>query len=268
MTFNINSFASKINGTGLAKNNLFVAAIKSPSTLPIENDLLFLCKAASIPGMEISTTPIQPQGWGKSEQRPTEYRKSNLTLIFMVDSNFAVKQYFHRWFQTIVNYNDLGGAESEDPAGKLPYEFAYKKEYTGVVDVVVYANNDNSETAKTYTYHFEGVYPVSIGSIESAWENQSEIMLMTVSFAFDSMTVSGMYETEVSMRSTSPAETTTSFGGAISTVAQQVFGNTNLPEPIQDIVNRISSPLNNSLNSINTIRRTTTNFVSTLRRIF
>lgn len=279
MTFNVSQFAAKVNGTGLAKNNLFVANITPPLSvnLPIKNDLMFLCRSASIPGMDINVVEIKPQGWGKAEKRPTEFSKGGLTLTFMVDSNFAVSQFFHRWIQSIVNYNTLSGDISEDSAGKLPYEFEYKDNYVGDVEIIVYAENkDTNGYARTYTYKCMNAFPIAIGSIETAWENQAEIMVITVAFAYDSIAVSGMSETVISSRSTSPAigQTTTggALGGGISGATSSgpipLINTSSLPQDIQDAVNIVTAPLNSAISSINSVANAATDLVSSLTRLF
>ena len=268
MTFNISNFAAKVNSTGLSKNNLFAAAIKSPSSmnLPIENDLIFLCKSASIPGMDLETTSIRPQGWGKMEMLPTSFTKTNLTLTFMVDSNFAVKQYFHRWMQTITNYNDLKGPSSES-GGKLPYEFDYRNNYAGEIDIVVYSEHDPSPDARTYTYKFTNAFPISVGAIETAWDNQAEIMLITVLFTYTSMSVSGMEDSEISGRQIGPFTGSATGGsggalsGALSNISQQFFGPNSLPVNIQNTVDSFLAPINNVINK-------GSSFLSSLKRIF
>jgi len=280
MTFNINEFAARVNTVGLAKNNLFAAMITPPRAinLPIERDLPFICRSVSIPGMDISTIDVKPEGWGLSEKRASDFVKSNLTLTFMVDSDFRVKQFFHMWVQTIINYNYMSGGSSQDSSNKLPYELDYKDNYSGVVQVEVFSENkDTNGNARSYVYQFDKAFPVAIGSIETAWENQAEIMLITVSFAYDSISVSGMSETTQASRSTNPSlgrtATGGSFGGAFSGgtsfgFPQQTFGGDGLPTNIQDAVNRVTAPLNQSLNSINTVRNTSNDFISSLRKIF
>jgi hypothetical protein len=258
MTFNIKEFVGVVNKVGLAKNNLFSTLITPPTSinLQIKRDLPFICRSASIPGMEISTIDIKPQGWGRTEKRASDFMKANLALTFMVDSNFAVKQFFHRWIQTVVNYNALGGPLSQDSSKKLPYEFDYKDNYSGVVQVEVYSENkDTKGNVKVYKYQFDKAFPVSIGSVETAWENQAEIMLLTVAFAYDHISVSGMNATMTSTRSTNPVFGSTAtggqdsgaFSGAISLGLEQTLLNTNLPIDIQDSINLISAPLNRAL---------------------
>lgn len=191
MAFNISDFRSNIDKRGLAKNNLFLTTFSLPNTLNfLENyipsrELQFMCKAVSIPGMDIETQSFSPQGWGKIEKRPSGFAKGSLTMTFMIDGEFATMKYFHRWMQGIVNYGGLS-TNSQDPQGKLPYEFAYKDDYVSpTVDVKVFSNNNMD--FPTYDYIFTDVYPISIGDIAVSWENGAEIMTTTITFSYDNM---------------------------------------------------------------------------------
>jgi hypothetical protein len=190
MAFNISEFRSNIDKRGLAKNNLFLSTFTLPNTLSFiesyipNRDLQFLCKSVSIPGMDVQTQDFRPQGWGKIEKRPTDFSKGSLSMIFMIDGEFATMKYFHRWMQGIVNYGGLS-SNSEDPQGKLPYEFAYKDDYVSpTVSVTVFANNNLDQT---YTYIFTNVYPTSMGNVDVSWENGAEIMTITITFSYDDM---------------------------------------------------------------------------------
>lgn len=266
MVFKISEFSAQVSKSGLAKNNLFVASVTPPQTmnLPIQSDLKFLCKSVSLPGMDINTNPIQTQGWGRADDYPTQFTKSNVSMTFMVDSNFAVTQYFHRWIQSIVNYNDSNGPSSVESNGKLPYQFDYRDKYIGTIDVIVFSEHG---TERTYTYQFQGVFPTSIGSMEVAWENQAEIMLLTVSFSYTSFAVSGMQETTAVDRTNigsgfSSGSDFSGLTGAISNVNQQFFGSpTNTGAGIQSSIDNFLSPINNIIDR-------GSNFVSSLTRNF
>jgi len=194
MVFNINEFKSQIASRGLAKNNLFITRITLPATLSSleqnipTRDLSFLCKSVSLPSFELNYVDVRPQGFGKPEKRPLEFHAGDLTGLFMVDSNFAVMKFFHRWIQSITNIGDYNGSHSVDTDGKVPYEFAYKEDYVATMEVLVYSGNDAN---KVYQYKFGNVYPLNIGNIDVAWENQAEIMTVGVNFAYDKIAVDG-----------------------------------------------------------------------------
>lgn len=257
MAFNISEFNSQMNKRGLAKNNMFLVTITVPNTLNFLNselpsrDLQFLCKSSSLPSLDISTVDVRMQGWGKIEKRPSDFQNNNLNLIFMVDSEFSTLRYFHRWMQGIVNYNDLNGEQSEDPQGKLPYEFEYKKNYVATIQIDVYSENLSE---LKYTYKFAGAYPVSLGQIEMSWENTAEIMTLGVSFAYDSTDVDAMSPTQFSNRPSFPTLQGIlgrgNIFGSLGGGSNGTFFTPNVGQPIQDIVNRLTAPLNTALNRL------------------
>ena len=116
MTFNISEFSSKINRHGVAKSNLFFTRFGLPQSLineltqiPISRDLQFYCRSAVLPELDITTFDYQQQTFGSPIRRPQGLNFPVLPVVFMVDSNFGVMQLFHRWAQSIVNYDRSGG---------------------------------------------------------------------------------------------------------------------------------------------------------------
>jgi len=192
MAFNVNEFNSKINELGLAQSNLFVAKITVPdgdvTGQMATSDLQFLCRTADIPDFTVATTPFRPRGIGPAEQRPTTFDYGPLNLVFMVDSNFDVLKFYHRWMQKVVNYDVTSGGESVASNGTRPYEFGYKDEYAAVIDIKIYSNTLED---KFYEYRFDNAFPTTVGQITTAWENQAEVLLLPVTFAYDEMTVTG-----------------------------------------------------------------------------
>ena len=243
---NIQEFRSTIHKTGVAKNNLFFAQITPPSGLNmgIVRDLPFLCKATSMPGFDITTSEVKKQGWGHKSVIPSDYQKGSLSLIIMVDSNFAVKAFFHRWMDLIMNFNTSNGTNSIDSTGKYPFSFSFKERYIGTVDVTMFSENTPDDSSKQYTYKFINAFPVTLSPVELAWENQAEVFVMTVNFAYHSMVANGSGATA---------------GVAPSTAIQPgtrdlITGVLNRPQQIQDITNNFSNTLQQfNMNQFNRI---------------
>jgi len=186
MTFNISEFSAKVNSLGLAKNNLFVARVIPPAQLLREfpnnqRDFIFLAKTAEIPSLDLEYQEVKVQSFGVTSKRPTGMTFQPVSVIFMVDQGFLVKRFFERWMQLIINYDNrsINGTEG----GKLPFEIGYKKDYEGDLYVDVYsANNDRSVP---YTHAFGRCNPISVGGTTTSWENDAEIMTMTVTFTYE-----------------------------------------------------------------------------------
>ena len=241
MSFNISEFSSQVNKRGVAKGNLFVAQItlgKTGSTIQRNlsdqistKELRFYCRSVSLPEVAIGTTPVRTRTTGPSEQRPSTFEYSPLPTVFMVDSDFAVLKFFHRWMQEIVNYDLDAGYASETPDGRIPYEFGYKDDYVCTLEITVYS--DNLE-GKFYTYKFSNAYPISVGSIEAAWENSAEVMTLPVSFAYDELKVTGTDLGVLGQRNT--GNSLFGYLSSLNTFGQAIRG-LRRPRNIQDAVN-------------------------------
>jgi hypothetical protein len=199
MTFNIRDFSSKIKEHGLAKSNLFIVEIGVPATIrnelrgiPVINDIRFYCRSVTLPEMDLITTDIQVQGFGSPQRRPQGMNFPIIPAIFMVDSEFGVMKFFHRWTQAIINYDRSGGDRAQ-VNNQLPFEMGYKKEYETTMKITVFSFGDGGGRSKNsvYEYTFGGVYPVNVGNIAEDWEDHADVMILPVGFTYDTMKVTG-----------------------------------------------------------------------------
>ncbi len=242
MVFNIAQFSSQVARHGLAKNNLFFTRITLPPSLSSleqqmpTRELSFLCKSATLPSLDLDVIDIRSQGFGKAEKRPTEIRAGALSLQFMVDSNFAVMKYFHRWMQSITNYNTYDGHFVKDAYDKYPYEFEYKENYAAQVEILVYSGNDQD---KVYQYKLGNVYPYAIGQVDVSWENQAEVMTLPVGFEYDKIKVDGMSLGQV----TDDYSRTNGFLTYLSSINSytQAINQIERPRNIQDLINTVTT---------------------------
>jgi len=238
MAFNLSEFSAQINRRGLAKDNLFAVRITLPASANFLNeeiptrDLTFLCRSVDIPEFALETMKVKHRGFGPGSTRPIGLEYSYLPTVFMVDSNFAVKKFFHRWMQEIVHYDVEQGYVNELPNGLLPYEIGYKDDYAGTVEVLVYSSNQNDSF---YTYKFGNAFPVALGNITTAWGNQAEIMTLPVTFSYDELKVDGTLQ-GVATSLSNRGNGVLSYLSSLNTFGQAVNG-LELPQSIQDAVN-------------------------------
>lgn len=255
MTFNVSQFSSKLNGYGVARDNLFFVLITPPQTgsdMPV-NDLSFFCRSVDLPSITISSVNVQNQGYGVFEKRPAGMEKDDLNTVFMVDSTFRVKEFFHRWTQNIVNFDNSRGYNVEYK-GMLPFESNYKDNYTGTVTVYVYSFNSNQVT---YRYRFRNAYPLSLGNITTAWDSNDSIMVMPVQFTYDIYEVDGFGQSVIATRE----RQSRGFGGGgpedfITSVGTfgQALDAIGIDTPIQDIVNQYSAISNSISSTLSSVR--------------
>ena len=240
--FNIQEFSSAINKHGVAKDNLFMVSVVPPKALintedveTMGTDLRFFCRSVTLPEFDIQTTDYQTQGFGAITRRPQTMTFPILPTVFMVDSNFRVMKFFHRWAQLMVNYDTSGGTLAMVD-GSLPFELGYKNDYQSTVTVVVYSYASESIT---YTYQFDGAYPIQIGNITESWGNAGEVMTLPVGFTYDQMKVTGADTGQV-IDSVGGANGVLSYLSSINTFAQAIKG-LKRPRGIQDAINQISN---------------------------
>lgn len=254
MPFNVSEFSSQINRKGIAQSNLFYVTItlneNLSSVLGVDEsmpvrDLSFFCRAAALPDVSVQTTPFKPKGFGPSEQRPTSFDYQPLQTGFMVDSNFGVMKFFHRWMQEITNYDVSGGYFSESPSALLPYEFGYKDDYACQMEIIVYAGPKED---RFYTYKLGNVYPTSIGSVNASWDNAAEVMTLPVTFAYDELKVDGTVRGTVSDGAGRGANGILSFLSSLNTFGQAI-SSIRRPRNVQDAINQFTN-INTILGSL------------------
>lgn len=247
MPFNINEFSGKISKYGLARDNMFIVRIMPPRTIDFgiaETDLTFFCNAVSLPALNVSTTEIQPHGYGVREKRPTNLPLDNLNTTFMVDAEFKVKEFFHLWLQNIINYDNSRGYGSEY-ANMLPFEVAYPASYYGTVEVAVYSYNTQDIQ---YIYRFDNAFPVALGDISTAWANNNSLMTMPVQFAYNIWQVQGK---GISNKTNRYGSEVGSYNVSVGNYTEQTTA-LNANQPIQDIVNQYSTVNNVPQSKFNT----------------
>lgn len=243
MAFNISEFSANLNKHGLAQNNLFLVRItggpvtrllnKTESNMK-EQDLVFFCRSADLPGFQIQTQDYLPQGFGTPDRRPANMPLQPLNTVFMVDSKFAIMKFFHRWVQSIVNYDKSSILGEVDDA--LPYEIGYKEDYACTIEVVVYST---AVQDFTYTYRMTGAYPVTLGNVSTAWENSAEIMVLPVTFTYDTLEVDGQEKGTVGKRN-SRGNGLLSYLSAANSIIQAI-DQIKRPRNIQDLINTTNS---------------------------
>lgn len=238
MAFNIQEFNSTISRHGLAKDNLFMVNITPPKSLRNDEgiipDLRFFCRTVTLPEFDVVTTDYQVQGFGATTRRPTSMLFPILPTVFMVDSNFEIMKFFHRWMQLQINYDTSGGPMSAVD-GQLPYELGYKSDYASTVEVVVYSYASESIT---YTYTMSGAYPVQVGNVTESW-GSTEIMTLPVGFTYDEIKVTGA-DTGSVIDGRGGVNGLLSYLSTINTFTQAIKG-LKRPRSIQDAINQVTN---------------------------
>lgn len=249
MTFSITDFKSRIQRHGgPAKLNLFMVEI-------LNSDLRFFCKAATLPGINVTVQDYYPNGFGIKQSIPVSSSTGDVNLVFMLDSDHKVLSFLHRWMQKVVNYDVSNGIFSS-VNDQLPFEFGYKDEYAVTINIKYYSSDLNGY----YEYTLYDAFPTQVSGIDVAWDNNDQYATVVVNFAFSSMkvtrNVSGI-DTPV-LEPGSPTERLTRGNGlleflnSVGRTAQLINSNSLLPRNIQDAINSFTR-VSNAVNTIRSI---------------
>lgn len=218
--------------------------------------LPFFCKSASIPGITFNTATFEAVSQ-LPKQFPVSMASTPFSAIFMVDSDHQVLAYFHRWMQRVLNYNNenpFAEVDSDEGGfGQLPFEVGYKSDYAKRLEVRHYSTE--SDVNKYYTVTLERAFPIAIGDLELAWENNDSFLTLPITFAYDKVLYSGQNTGTPSSRFSRGRNLLDTLGAiaGFAGVVQQTF-KSGRPTSIQDAINRLTR-VNSSFDNISRRRR-------------
>jgi len=248
MAFRLSEFKAQMDWFGgPARGSLFDVQIITPQNIRSRansRDMVFFCKNATIPGMVISAAENQQVAQFRRMQ-PMSFTSEPIQTLFMLDSDMQVLSFFHSWIQNIVNYSTAAGPFSE-VNGKLPFEVGYKEEYACRVIIRHYSTN-YEQSGTYYEVILDNAFPILVGDVDLAWENNDQYSVLPVQFQYDRIEVTGE-------RIGSP---TARFGrgngllGLLNAVGSfgQLIGQNLVPRNVQDAVNRYTK-VNNAFGRI------------------
>jgi hypothetical protein len=274
MAFNISNFKSTIDTFGgAARSSLFevrisdkprpqekeeqeidsdglplvrIATEKKKNALFTERELSFFCKSAAIPGITYSTTTYEAVGQ-LPRQYPVSMANTPFSAQFMVDSDHQVLTYFHRWMQSVLNYNNENPfAESDD--GKLPFEVGYKDNYAKLLEIRHYSTESSID--KYYKVRLYNAFPIAIGDLELAWESNDSYLTLPVTFAYDNIFYDAALTGTPSNRFSRGRNLLDTLGAiaGFGNVLKESF-RSGRPTSIQDAINRLTR-IRNSFDNI------------------
>lgn len=204
-TFNINNFRTEIDNYGTVATHSYLVrfapfrsynddgnaneltkALNSYMTIN-KDKLIMRCDNAILPGVSIiKEEAVRRYGYGPTEIVPYNVNFGDFTLQWIVDSNSEIVDFFNKWINLIVNHDSKGGADmiSHEFSAYEPYEVGFKDDYSNSkVSVFVYDRQLNT----TIEYNIFDAFPISIQSINMAWNDENQLMKYNVTFAFTDM---------------------------------------------------------------------------------
>ena len=164
---NINDFKAKLAGGG-ARPNQFKVTMPFPGYAQVGGeieDLAFLCKATSLPGMTLPAFTVPFRGRQIKIAGDRTFADWSVTVIN--DTNFKLRNAFERWSNGINNATDGEGLTN-------PADYQ--------VDIFVDQLDRNGATIKSYT--LRGAFPTEIAAIELAYDTNDAIEEFAVTLAY------------------------------------------------------------------------------------
>ena len=155
---NISDFKAKLAGGG-ARANQFKVTMPFPGYASVGGEieeLAFLCRATSIPSMEIANINVPFRG--RAIKIAGDRTIPSWSVTVYNDTNFRLRNAFERWQNGINNMSDNEGLTN-------PVDYQ--------VDAFLDHLDRNGNTIKSYT--LRGVYPTAIASIPLDYDEKTTI---------------------------------------------------------------------------------------------
>lgn len=161
----LQDFIETIKTRGTARLNRFTVQITNPATIDVKDQILveLYCEQAILPSISFASQPVRTYG----EQREVVYDRTfeTLSLTFILDTQFIIKEYFDSWMNKII-----------DPGTRLS---GYYEEYVRNMKIITQDTNNNN----TYETQIYEAYPKTVGAINLD-HNSKDIAKLQVTFNY------------------------------------------------------------------------------------
>jgi hypothetical protein len=190
--FKLSDFLSEVSSRGMAKANRFEVVINPPlcvtnlsvNSKPSQDQtggryqtqkslgarvparVSLFCEQAQLPGTRIITSRQQIFGPPSLHPIAAEYGGENISLTFMLDKWYTIKEFFDTWIDGVVNRE----------TGVSYYQENYLSEMT-------IAQLDEDDQVH-YMAKFEDVYPIAVNPVQLDANMNNTVSRLTVSFAY------------------------------------------------------------------------------------
>jgi hypothetical protein len=184
--FNIEKFNSEISTKGVMRSNRFLASITIPKYLKNDpglakaDQITIRCEQAQLPGMAFATADNVGirLGYGPMEGVPYGVTFDDVNLVFILDAEGKVYEFFYKWVNSIVGFESLGQT-------KQSYEVGYKDYYNADITIDVYDTTQDPESGKkVLSVTMFRAYPKFLPSIDLNWGSESEIIRLPIQFNY------------------------------------------------------------------------------------
>ena len=144
----ITQFIQNVKQRGLARTNRYDVRIPLPRSVSSDMSAVatLFCDSATLPGANLSTTPMRT--FGETREMPYEKIYDTVTLSFYVDADMRLKKMFENWMNQIYNPDTR--------------TFGYYNNYVTTAEIYVRTVNDGAP----YKLTLYEAYPKTLNSIQ------------------------------------------------------------------------------------------------------
>jgi len=173
MSFNIRNFKASVGE--LLRPFSYEVNIQTPGG--DGRSLSLRTESISLPGVSFAEVDVyKPYGNGLTLSIPHSTTIQEITCVHNIDGEGETLQAFYDWANQIVNID-----------GNNKFSAYYYNQYADK-DGKIYIYKLNGDLIKTYT--LKNIYPASYDQVQMSWGSTGEIAQLSVTYKFESFTVS------------------------------------------------------------------------------
>ena len=177
----LDTFKSKLLGGGV-RPNFFEVELKFPNLGIDDNDVSdrtrFLVKGANLPASVVA--PIEVPFRGRNLKIAGERSFDTWTITVINDSNFVLRDAFEKWMNIINKVSDNAG--EVDPTIYQQEAYVHQLGRAPITNQAGVPATSGNTIPILRSYHFHGVFPTNVSSIELSYESNNVIEEFSVEF--------------------------------------------------------------------------------------
>ena len=177
----LDTFKSKLLGGGV-RPNFFEVELKFPQLGIDDNDVSdrtrFLVKGANLPASIVA--PISVPFRGRELKIAGERTFDSWTITVINDSNFVLRDAFEKWMNVINKVSDNAG--EVDPTVYQQEAYVHQLGRAPITNQAGVPATSGNTVPILRSYHFHGVFPTNVSSIELSYDSNNVIEEFSVEF--------------------------------------------------------------------------------------
>ena len=177
----LDSFKSKLLGGGV-RPNFFEVELAFPNLGIDANDVSdrtrFLVKGANLPASIVA--PISVPFRGRELKIAGERTFDSWTITVINDSNFVLRDAFEKWMNIINKVSDNAG--EVDPTVYQQEAYVHQLGRAPITNQAGVPATSGNTVPILRSYHFHGVFPTNVSSIELSYDSNNVIEEFSVEF--------------------------------------------------------------------------------------